>query len=148
MKRPGVVAYWAGAVVLVAFGYPMLFGYGAPFLLIGLAMAALWPVRRKPRIYWSAMVGVFAFIAGFVLAVPLGCSSSAVPALPGSTGPSAVGHTTCTNILGLDYSGPTPYRPSLVPALMAGVGAALLGAAAAWLVGGRIGKRVNPVNPT
>jgi hypothetical protein len=39
-----------------------------------------------------------------------------------------VSHTTCTNILGIDYSGTGIYNPSLVPALLAGVAAGGIGA--------------------
>ena len=125
--RIGAIVYWIVAVLLTGVGFIDLAGIGAPFLLVGLAMMALWPFRRKARTYWSAMVGVFAFIGGYVLAAPLGCTTT-------QTTQGGVSTTTCTNILRLDYSGAGVYNPSLFPALVAGLATGVLLAAAVWFL--------------
>jgi len=126
--RLGTMAYWAVTVLLVGFGYLALFSIGAPFLLTGITMMVVSPWRSRPEVLWPALVGVWAFVLGYVLVAPLGCTSTAISVTAGS--PPAVSHTTCTNILGIDYSGIGIYNPSLVPALLAGVPAGGVGALA------------------
>jgi hypothetical protein len=120
-SRVGGIAYWAVAVLFVGFGYLALFSIGAPFLLTGTAMMVVSPWRSRPEVVWPVLVGVWAFVLGYVLAAPLGCTSTAISSTAGS--PLAVSHTTCTNILGIDYSGTGIYNPSLVPSMLAGVAA-------------------------
>jgi len=122
------MAYWAVAVLLVGFGYLGLLSIGAPFLLTGIAMMVVSPWRIRPEVLWPTLVGVWSFVLGYVLIAPLGCTSTAISATVGS--PPAVSHTTCTNILGIDYSDTGIYNPSLVPALLAGVAAGAAGALA------------------
>jgi membrane-bound ClpP family serine protease len=126
--RLGTLAYWAVAVLFVGFGYLGLLSIGAPFLLTGIALMVVSPWRSRPEVLWPALVGVWAFVLGYVLVAPFGCTSTAISETVGS--PRAVSHTTCTNILGIDYSGTGIYNPSLVPALLAGVAAGGAGALA------------------
>lgn len=126
--RVGAAAYWGVAVLLVAFGYLALFSIGAPFLLTGIAMMVVFPWRTRGEVLWPALVGVWAFALGYLLVAPLGCTSTAIAVTVGS--PVAMSHTTCTNILGIDYSGTGIYNPSLVPAVLAGVTAGTAGAVA------------------
>ncbi len=116
------------AVLFVAFGYLALFSFGAPFLLTGLAMMVVSPWRTRREVLWPTLVGVWAFVLGYVLVAPLGCTTTAMAVTAGS--PAAESHTTCTNILGIDYSGTGIYNPSLAPAVFAGMAAGAGGALA------------------
>jgi hypothetical protein len=124
----GAAAYWGVAVILVAFGYLALFSIGAPFLLTGIAMMVVSPWRTRREVLWSALVGVWVFVLGYLLVAPLGCTSRTMAVTAGS--PAAASHTTCTNILGIDYSGTGIYNPSLVPALVVAAAAGAAGALA------------------
>ena len=132
----GTTAYWALAVLLVGFGYLALFSIGAPFLLTGAAMMVVSPWRSRPEVLWPALVGVWAFVLGYLLVAPLACTSTGIAVTTGS--PLSVSHTTCTNILGIDYSGTGTYNPSLVPALLA---AAAAGSAGILLARFLLGRR-------
>jgi hypothetical protein len=123
-RRASWTAYWVPVILLVAFGALAIFSIGAPFLLNGLALAVLWPARSKPNVFWAALAGVNAFIVGYVLVAPLGCTGREL--LGGG------GHTTCFNLVGIDYSGEIPYTPALWPALIAGLAAAAIVAAVTW----------------
>ncbi len=137
-SRIGSVAYWTLAIVLTVFGFVDLIAIGAPFLLTGVAMLVLGHRRRDRVLFWPPLVGIWLFVLGFVLTGPLGCTSSgAAPSLSVGSGVAApiVGHTTCTNVLGIDYSGGMGYQPPLLPALLAGLAIGLAGAIAArWLL--------------
>jgi hypothetical protein len=124
-NRMGTAAYWGVAVLLVGFGFLGLFSVGAPFLLTGIAMIVVSPWRNRRDVLWPTLVGVWAFVLGYILIAPLSCTSTAMAVTAGS--PVAVSHTTCTNILGIDYSGTGIYNPSLVPAGFAGVAAGAAG---------------------
>ena len=132
----GTTAYWALDVLLVGFGYLALFSIGAPFLLTGTAMMVVSPWRSRPEVMWPALVGVWAFVLGYLLVAPLACTSTGIAVTTGS--PLSVSHTTCTNILGIDYSGTGTYNPSLVPALLA---AAAAGSAGILLARFLLGRR-------
>lgn len=123
----GSIAYWAGAAVLMLFGFVAIFSIGAPFLLTGAAMFVLGPFRHRLHVLWPALIAVWTFVVAFVLVAPLGCATSATSGT-GGAGSLAVGRTTCTNVLGIAYSGGGPYNPPLMPALLAGlVAAAVVG---------------------
>ncbi len=117
--------YWVLAILLVGLGVVAIFSVGAPFLLTGVTMLAVGPWHRRPTVVWPALVGVWSFVVGYLLVAPLGCTSTPVPAIAGS--PPPVGHTTCSNLLGIDYSGTGNYNPSLLPAFAAGLLAAVIG---------------------
>jgi hypothetical protein len=125
-NRVGTAAYWGVAVVLVGFGYLALFSIGAPFLLTGIAMMVVSPWRSRHEVLWPTLVGVWVFVLGYLLVAPLGCTSTATAVTVGS--PVATSHTTCTNILGIDYSGTGTYEPTLLPALVFGAAAGAAGA--------------------
>jgi len=131
-------AYWIVAGSLVVVGFLTGFSIGIPLLALGLALIALAPVRDRPATFWPPLAAVVFFFLGYVLAAPLECTTSVVSsAAPGSHGPIARGHTVCTNVLGLDYSGGEHYSPSLLPALVAGVAAAAI----AWALFRWLGRR-------
>lgn len=114
--------YWALVAALCLFGIVGIFSIGMPFLLLGITLAVVTPWRRQPAVLWPAVTAVVAFTAGFILVTPLGCSTSA-------SSDFSVQHTTCTNVLGIDYSGPGLYNPSQWPALLAGLALSALAAA-------------------
>lgn len=122
--------YWIAALVLVVFGFVTGFSIGAPFLLIGLAMLILGPLRRWPRLFWPPLVGLVVFLAGVVLFIPLTCTAS--------TGVGEASVTVCTSILGPRWTGSGVYNPPPEAfALAARIGGAAGVAAAiltlAWL---------------
>jgi hypothetical protein len=112
------------AVAFTVFGFLDLIAIGAPFFLTGVAMLAAGRWRRDPGVLWPALVGAWSFVIGYVLVAPLGCTSTASSVLPGAP---SVQHTTCANLLGIDYSGSGIYNPSLVPAVFVGFAAAGIG---------------------
>jgi hypothetical protein len=116
--RAASILYWAGAVVLVAFGAVAIFSIGAPFFLTGLAMLAVGPRRRERAVVWPVLLGVWAFVLGYVLIAPLGCTTSGSAHVAAG---SSLSHTSCTNLLGLNYSGEGVYNPPLLPAFLAGL---------------------------
>jgi hypothetical protein len=119
------MGYWIAALLLVAFGFITGFSIGPPFLLVGLAMLLLGPLRRWPRLYWPPLVGVLAFILGVVLVVPAFCTAT--------TEVGQVSHTVCRSVLGLSWSGTGLYNPpreafdlGLRVGIAGGIGAAIV----------------------
>jgi hypothetical protein len=122
--------YVSTAVLLVLVGLVTLISIGFPILVLGVALLALTPVRTRPTIFRPALAGVLGFLIGLILVVPLTCSTStstSTTAVAGASATAGTGSTTCTSILGPEYSGSATYDPSYVPALLAGL---ILGAAA------------------
>jgi hypothetical protein len=132
-SRVGAVVYWSLAVGLIAFGLLGLISIGLPFLLTGIAMAALASRRSERTILWPVLIGIWAFVLGYVLIGPLGCATTS-SAEPGRT---VVEATSCGNLLGLDYSGGVGYEPPLLPAVLVG---AVLGVASAALARRALGR--------
>jgi hypothetical protein len=123
------MAYWLLAVALVL-GVVAVFSIGAPFLLLGLALLVLGPLRSNRAVFWPAIAGALGFICAFVLVTPLGCSSTVSPTAGQTrTALQAAQRVECGNIMGIEYSGTGDYRAPLLPALVAGLAGA--GAAAA-----------------
>ena len=119
------VGYWVLAIALTVLGFLDLVAIGAPFFLTGIVLIAVGPSRHRREVLWPALSSVWAFVLGYVLIGPLGCTSSA-SAPSGSE--ATLERTTCSNVLGIDYSGGAGYSPSLVPALLAGVALAVVAA--------------------
>lgn len=119
--------YWIMVVMLVVFGFITGFSIGIPFLLLGLVLAVVGPFRAHPMVVWPVIFAWAAFVGVFVMISPLSCSGSASNLDP-------VGRTTCSNLLGIDYSGSGNYNPSQLPALMAALTAAgLAGLLGVWI---------------
>ena len=132
------MTYWLAAVGLTLFGFLAGFSIGEPFLIVGLALVLLWPVRGRPRVFRPALVGVVAFAVGMSLTVPLTCEASSID------GGASV--TICRSILGATWSGPGLYNPppeAFTLGVEVGVAAAAVAALAtlAWL---RIRSRGTP----
>jgi hypothetical protein len=113
--------YWGLAGILVVFGLVAIFSIGMPFLTFGVALLVLGRWRDQPRTFWPPLVGILSFFVGYILIAPGGCTATAT--LPGDPG----GLTTCSNILGLDYSGEGLYNAPLWPALVTGLVLATVG---------------------
>jgi hypothetical protein len=125
MRARGV-GYWALAIALTVVGFVDLVAIGAPFFLTGLALIAVGPSRHRPEVLWPALASVWTLVVGYVLFGPLGCTTSG--GAPAEAAGPALERTTCTNVLGIDYSGGVGYSPSLMPALLAGVALAVVAA--------------------
>ena len=106
-------AYWIAALALVGLGLLAGFSIGQPFFLVGIAMIVLGPFRRRPLVFWPALLAVIAYDVAYFVAAPLGCRSS------GTDGGGI--HTVCSNLIGLSYEGDGLYDPSLMPAVIAGL---------------------------
>lgn len=114
--------YWTIAVLLIGFGTISAASIGGPFLLVGVTLIVLRRYRADPVRFWPPLVGVVGLVLGYVLIAPFRCSVGAGVGTQGIFG----GHTVCTNLLGIDYSGASGYSPALWPALLAGVGFGLV----------------------
>jgi hypothetical protein len=97
------MAYWIAALLLVAFGFLTGFSIGPPFLVVGLTMLVLGPLRRWPRVFWPSLVGVLAFNLGVILVIPMYCTATSEAG--------GVSHTVCSSLLGLTWSGSGLYNP-------------------------------------
>jgi hypothetical protein len=107
------VGYWAASIGLIAFGVVAMFSIGRPFLLVGLAMLILGPLRRRPVLFWPPLAAVIAYNVGYWAVAPLTCT--ATEAAGGTS------TTTCSSLIGIGYSGSGIYNPSLDPANQAGL---------------------------
>lgn len=88
------IAYLAVAIATALFGYLALFSIGFPFLLTGLLMLALTPLRRRIEIMFPALLWPWLFTLGYVLVAPLGCTRFTMPTIVDGVG-SLEGTTRC-----------------------------------------------------
>jgi hypothetical protein len=107
------LSYWITSLGLIAFGLVGMLSIGRPFFLVGLAMLILGPLRRRPALYWPPLVAVIAYNVGWWAVAPMYCT--ATQAVGGAS------TTACSSLIGINYSGPGIYNPSLEPANQAGV---------------------------
>ena len=107
------MGYWITSLGLIPFGFVGMFSIGRPFFLVGLAMLVLGPARRHAMIFWPPLLAVVAYNVGYWAVAPLYCT--ATEAVGGQS------TTTCSNLLGITYSGSGLYNPSLDPANVAGL---------------------------
>ncbi len=131
----GAVVYWMIALFLVVFGLLAFLHIGAPFLLAGVTMVVAAPFRRRALLFWPVLVGVVTFSAVILLVGPFSCERTTLH--PGQAETQEVEEATCSSVLGIGYSGTGDYEPSFLPAILAGVGAGVVAAAAARLVAAR-----------
>jgi hypothetical protein len=95
--------YWIAAVALVVFGVLGGFSIGGPFLILGMAMLVLGPVRQRPRLFWPVIAGVVAFNVGYWAVTPMVCTTTAHLGEEAST--------VCTNLLGHPLRGRRRLQP-------------------------------------
>jgi hypothetical protein len=126
MGRAGSIAYWGAAAVLMLFGFVAIFSIGAPFFLTGAVMVVVGPFRDRRHVLWPALLAIWSFVVAYVLVAPLGCTSSSFPLVGPTDLAQQAGRTTCTNVLGIDYSGSDVYNPPLMPALIAALSVAVV----------------------
>jgi hypothetical protein len=107
------VSYWAFTVTLIVLGIIGGYSIGPLILPIGAALILLGPVRRRPRLFWPAILAVTGFQIGFLLYAPLSCATT-------SRIGDEVSVTVCRTILGPEYRGTGLYNPPLEPARWAG----------------------------
>jgi hypothetical protein len=117
------MTYWIVAVALIVFGFITGFSIGQPFLLVGLVMLGLGPVRNRPTVFWPPLLGVIAFNVVYLAIAPFSCTAGF--ALDSSGTGTATG-TVCTSLLGLRYGGEGIVNPSLLPAIVVGLVAGVL----------------------
>jgi hypothetical protein len=103
------------ALCLIAFGVLGIFSIGFPFLLTGVVMLALLPLKRSDALV-TAIAAIWGFTVTYALAAPLGCSAS----VSARAGEHAVAVTVCNGVF-FDYRGGGGYEPPLLPALLIGV---------------------------
>jgi apolipoprotein N-acyltransferase len=124
------IRYWLIVLVLVALGFLTIFSFGLYFWFIAVGLILLSPFRSRPKVFRSGFALVVGFLIGYVLLAPWVCGQS-LSADP-TTGEETVSPIVCTGLIGIEYSGPEPFDPSLTPALIAGGGLALIASAATW----------------
>lgn len=138
------MGYWLTTLAVIVLGVLTIFSVGELVLVLALAMVVLGPFRRRPRVYWPPMAAVIAFLVGYLAVAPLSCFATAV--LPGEVSP-----VVCSSLLGVQYTGTTPYNPSSLPGVYAGV---VLAAVAGPVVGlglwfrGRLRRAEQPRDET
>lgn len=138
------VGYWIMVVALLILGYFTGFTIGPVFWFIAVVMIVMAPFRSRPRIYRTGIALFMGFVIGYVLVAPLGCSQSAESNLV--TGEQTVSPVVCSSIIGIEYSGPEPFDPTLVPALVSGGVLAVVAGAATWIATGRSLRRQEDEN--
>ncbi len=107
------MAYWLIAVALVVLGFLTGFSIGVFILPVALAMLVLGPFRHRPMAYWPSMTAVIGFVIGYAALAPLYCEARSELGGPITT--------VCTSLIGIRYSGPGGYNPSLGPATVGGL---------------------------
>jgi hypothetical protein len=105
------MAYWLLSLTLIVFGFLTGFSIGQPFLLIGLALLALGPFRKRPRVFWPPFLAVVAYDVAYWALVPFSCTATQAVG--------AASSTVCTNLLGARFEGTGVYNPSPMPATLA-----------------------------
>jgi hypothetical protein len=116
------VAYLVVAIAIALFGYLALFSIGFPFLLTGLLMLALTPLRRRIDIMVPALLWPWVFTLGYVLVAPLGCTTFTTPTIVDGVG-NFEGTTRC-DALFFTYAGGGSYSPPIWPAVLVGAAVA------------------------
>lgn len=138
--------YWITAMLLIVFATLTGFSIGIPFLCLGLALVVLAPFKDRAPIFVPSVVALVAFFIGYIIVAPLGCTMSESIEVSSSGGVTSVSPaaTTCSNVIGIDYSGTGIYNPPLWPAALGGVAAAALAGAVAFFFLRRHSSREKP----
>jgi len=96
------------------------------------ALIVVSPFRSRPTIFLPGLALFVAFLFGYVLVAPWGCSQSFME--NPDIGVAVTSDMVCTSPTGVEYSGPEPFDPDRTPALITGIVTGVLGAAATWVV--------------
>lgn len=125
------MAYWIVAIALIVFGFLGSFSIGAPFLLMGVALIALGPVRGRGRIFWPVFLGLLTFNIVYWAIAPFSCSTTTSMTVGADA---SVSSTVCSSLIGLRYTGLDDSAITGAPATMVGLAAGLSAAVAASVV--------------
>ena len=110
------VPYWITSLALIAFGVVAMFSIGRPFLLVGLAMLVLGPLRRRPVLFWPPIAAVVAWNVAFMAIAPSMCTTTQSIGAGNPGGGLSESTTMCSNLIGITYRGSGVFNPSLEPA--------------------------------
>lgn len=124
--------YWLAVIVLVALGFLTIFSFGLYFWFMAIALAVLSPFRSRPQMFLPVLALSLGFLVAYVLVAPWGCSQS-FTSNP-TTGEETLSPVVCTSPIGIEYTGPEPFDPSRIPALIAGGATAVVAAGVTWIV--------------
>ena len=130
------MGYWITTFGLIVFGFVGMLSIGRPFLLVGLALLLLSPLRTRPAAFWPPLAAVIAWNVGYLAIAPMTCTATQTVGV-GSSGASE-SSTVCSSLTGIVYSGRGVYNPPLEPAnqaalLLAVVTFVMVLAAVTWL---------------
>ncbi len=120
--------YWIATISFIVFGIVGMLSIGRPFLLVGLALLLLGPLRSRPTAFWPPVAAVIAWNVGFLAIAPMSCTTTQT--IGGGSLEGGEPTTVCSSLTGIVCSGPGLYNPSLEPANHA----ALVFAAVSFLV--------------
>jgi len=120
------MAYWIITVALIAFGFIAALSIGQPFLMLGLAMLVLGPFRTRRLIFWPPLLAVVAYNLTYFAVAPFYCTASSLNGAPITT--------VCSSLIGIQYRGDANYNPSLLPAIVIGLGVAATTALVSFLI--------------
>lgn len=101
------MGYWLTTFGLIAFGFLAMLSIGRPFLLVGLSLLLLRPLRNRPAAFWPPLAAVIAWNVAFIAIAPMYC----VATLSVGVGSSGESTTVCTSLTGIVYSGRGIYNP-------------------------------------
>lgn len=89
------MAYWIATFGLVAFGIAGSMTIGRPFLIVGVAMLLLGPLRHRGGWFWPPMLAVIAYNVTFWAISPLYCTAISLP--------DGAGSTSCSSLIGIGW---------------------------------------------
>ena len=92
--------YWGATTGLLGFGILGMATIGWIFLLLGLTLLVLGPVRHRPVVFWPIAIFVVVGLLVYLLHAPAGCSATTfgVKATDGKSVERT--YSTCTNLFG------------------------------------------------
>jgi 4-amino-4-deoxy-L-arabinose transferase-like glycosyltransferase len=118
---PGKVL-WGLVVLSLAAGVLTLATIGYLLILFGVLLAALAPLRRRPRSFWPWFAGLVVFIGGYLLLAPANCSIGARSEVGGTQ----VEVHFCRSLAGIGYEQEGTEDPTQFPAFAEALAAGLL----------------------
>lgn len=71
------MSYWITTFGLIAFGFVAMLSIGRPFLLVGLGLLLLRPLRSHPAAFWPPLAAVIAWNVGYLAIAPMSCTGDA-----------------------------------------------------------------------
>ena len=108
------MGYWVVSLSLIVFGVLGLLSIGLPFLLVGLTLVILNPLRHRPRLFWPSLLAMIAYNLAFYLYIPFYCSATAsTDGTSSAACSSLLGIAWPTNAGGLADPGAAFYQASL-----------------------------------